>query len=70
MLRAMQVELPDGTQLELEQGATGLDAAAAIGPRLATAAAAVEVNGELRDLRLPLAATTSRWPCSATPRRT
>jgi threonyl-tRNA synthetase len=55
MLRAMQVELPDGTRLELEQGATGLDAATAIGPRLATAAAAVEVNGELRDLRLPLA---------------
>jgi threonyl-tRNA synthetase len=54
MLLAMHVELPDGTQLELEDGATGLDAAAAIGPRLASAAAGVVVNGELRDLRLPL----------------
>src|SRR3954467_14452587 len=50
----MHVTLPDGTQLELPDGASGLDAAAAIGPRLAKAAAAVEVDGELRDLRLPL----------------
>src|SRR4051794_5530913 len=50
----MHVRLPDGTQLELPDGASGLDAAAAIGPRLAKAAAAVEVDGELRDLRLPL----------------
>jgi threonyl-tRNA synthetase len=54
MLLAMHIELPDGTRLALADGATGLDAAAAIGPRLASAAAAVEVNGELRDLRLPL----------------
>src|SRR3954452_24907686 len=51
----MHVTLPDGTQLELPDGASGLDAAAAIGPRLAKSAAAVEVDGELRDLRLPLA---------------
>src|SRR4051795_13765516 len=50
----MHVTLPDGTRLELEDGASGLDAAQAIGPRLAKAAAAVEVDGELRDLRLPL----------------
>src|SRR5689334_20041655 len=50
----MHVTLPDGTQLELPEGASGLDAAAAIGPRLAKAAAAVTVDGELRDLRLPL----------------
>ncbi len=51
----MRITLPDDTALELPDGATGLDAAAAIGPRLAAATAAVKVNGELRDLRLPLA---------------
>jgi threonyl-tRNA synthetase len=50
----MQVMLPDGATLELPDGATGLDAARAIGPKLAAATAAVEVDGELRDLRLPL----------------
>jgi threonyl-tRNA synthetase len=51
----MRVELPDGTPLELADGASGLDAAAAIGPRLAKAAVAVGVGDEVRDLRLPLA---------------
>ncbi len=51
----MKVELPDGTPLDLADGASGLDAAAAIGPRLATAAVAVGVGDEVRDLRLPLA---------------
>jgi threonyl-tRNA synthetase len=51
---AMQVTLPDGNALELPEGATGLDAAAAVGPRLAKAAVAVQVDGEVRDLRLPL----------------
>jgi threonyl-tRNA synthetase len=51
---AMQVTLPDGNGLELPDGATGLDAAAAVGPRLAKAAVAVQVDGEVRDLRLPL----------------
>ncbi len=55
MLPSMHVKLPDGTAIELVDGATGLDAAQAIGPRLAQAAVAVEVGGELRDLRLPLA---------------
>ena len=50
----MQVTLPDGATLDLPDGATGLDAARAIGPKLAAATAAVEVDGELRDLRLPL----------------
>jgi threonyl-tRNA synthetase len=48
------VTLPDGTPLELERGATGADAAAAIGPGLAKAALAVKVDGELRDLSAPL----------------
>jgi threonyl-tRNA synthetase len=50
----MQYELPDGTRLTLPDGATGADAAAAIGPGLARAALAVKVDGELRDLSRPL----------------
>jgi threonyl-tRNA synthetase len=54
------VTLPDGASLELQNGATGADAAAAIGPGLARAALAVEVRvpgdgvGEVRDLARPL----------------
>jgi threonyl-tRNA synthetase len=48
------VTLPDGTPLELEDGATGLDAARAIGPRLAKAAVAAVVDGAQRDLWRPL----------------
>src|SRR6478736_664227 len=50
----MQVTLPDGNSLELPDGATGADAAAAIGPGLAKAALAIRVNGDLRDLARPL----------------
>jgi threonyl-tRNA synthetase len=50
----MHVTLPDGTILELADGATGADAAAAIGAGLARAALAVKVDGELRDLDRPL----------------
>ncbi len=53
--------LPDGKVLELPDGATGADAAAAIGPGLARAALAVEVSpsqttgrAEVRDLARPL----------------
>lgn len=48
------VLLPDGTPLQLADGATGHDAAAAIGPGLAKAALAVKVDGEIRDLARPL----------------
>ncbi|MFO7572579.1 MAG: threonine--tRNA ligase [Gaiellaceae bacterium] len=51
----MKVVLPDSSELELPDGATGLDAARAIGPRLAEQAVLVRVGGETRDLRLPLA---------------
>ena len=47
-------KLPDGKPLELPDGATGADAAAAIGPGLAKAALAIRVDGELRDLAAPL----------------
>ncbi len=50
----MTVTLPDGSRLELPEGATGHDAAAAIGPGLAKAAVAVRVGDEIRDLARPL----------------
>ena len=56
----MKVLLPDGNPLELPDGATGADAARAIGTGLARAALGIRVteNGsgpELRDLSAPLA---------------
>jgi threonyl-tRNA synthetase len=53
-MRTVNVTLPDGTDLELADGATGSDAAAAIGAGLARAAVAVRQNGEVRDLGRPL----------------
>src|SRR5215204_6013936 len=50
----MKVVLPDSSELELPAGATGLDAAAAIGPKLAEQAVLVRSNGNIQDLRAPL----------------
>ena len=50
----MNVTLPDGSALELPEGASALDAARAIGPRLAEQAVLARVDGEARDLRQPL----------------
>jgi threonyl-tRNA synthetase len=50
----LKVVLPDSTELELPDGATGLDAARAIGPKLAEQAVLVRSNGTAQDLRLPL----------------
>src|SRR5919112_89085 len=50
----MKVTLPDGSPLELPEGATGADAALAIGEGLARAALGVRQNGDLRDLDAPL----------------
>jgi threonyl-tRNA synthetase len=50
----MKVTLPDGNELQLPDGATGADAAAAIGPGLAKAALAVKANGATQDLARPL----------------
>jgi threonyl-tRNA synthetase len=57
---SLTVTLPDGTPLQLPAGASGADAAAAIGPGLARAALAVTVSQEdgapeVRDLARPLA---------------
>src|ERR1700736_2735723 len=60
MRRPMEYELPDGNKLDLPDGATGADAAAAIGPGLARAALAVKVDGELRDLARQLPASGGR----------
>ena len=51
----MKVVLPNDTELELPDGASGLEAARAIGPKLAEQAVLMRANGETRDLRLPLA---------------
>jgi threonyl-tRNA synthetase len=50
----MKVILPDASELELPEGATGLDAARAIGPKLAEQAVLIRQNGAVQDLRLPL----------------
>jgi threonyl-tRNA synthetase len=50
----VRVVLPDESELELPVGATGLDAARAIGPKLAEQAVLVRSNGHVQDLRLPL----------------
>ena len=52
----MDFKLPDGTLLTLNDGATGADAAAAIGPGLARAALAAKVDGTVLDLARPLPA--------------
>src|SRR3954454_5736397 len=64
----MRVILPDGSERELEDGATGADLAASVGPGLARAALAIRVldggpdkrdgsaydDGRIRDLAAPL----------------
>ena len=65
----MRVTLPDGSERELEDGASGADLAASIGPGLARAALAIRVldgdgaerrdgsaydEGRIRDLKAPL----------------
>src|SRR5438046_9993495 len=50
----MKVVLPDNSELELPAGATGLDAARSIGPKLAEQSVLVRSNGSVQDLRLPL----------------
>jgi len=61
--------LPNGDRLELDAGASGLDAARAIGEGLARAAIAIEVDGEIRDLaralpdgEVPIRIITERDP--------
>jgi len=46
----LRITLPDGSPLELADGASAADAAAAIGPRLAKAAIAARIDGQLVDV--------------------
>ncbi len=50
----ISVQLPDGSSRSLDPGASSADLALSIGPGLAKAAVAAVVNGEVRDLALPL----------------
>jgi threonyl-tRNA synthetase len=50
----VKVVLPDSTELELPDGTSGIEAARAIGPKLAEQAVLVRVDGTVRDVRLPL----------------
>src|SRR3954451_24536603 len=54
MSSSMHVVLPDNSELELPDGATGLDAARAIGKKLAEQAVLIRANGQAQDLRVPL----------------
>ncbi len=54
MSAKMNLQLPDGTILEVPDGTTGAEAAAAIGPGLARAAIAVKVDGQALDLATPI----------------
>ena len=50
----LNITLPDGSQRQLPDGATGYDVAASISEGLARNALAVTVNGDVRDLHRPL----------------
>jgi threonyl-tRNA synthetase len=56
MSSMITLTLPDGSSRELPTGSTTADLAASIGARLAKAALAGKVNGEVVDLNRPLAA--------------
>lgn len=51
---AVLLRYPDGSEVEHPDGVTGLEVAKSIGPRLAEAAVAVKLNGQLLDLDRPL----------------
>lgn len=50
----LDIELPDGSIVQHPEGVTGLQVAEAIGPRLAKAAVAIQLDGHLYDLSGPL----------------
>ena len=52
--RDLSLRLPDGSVRHYAAGTTGTDVAASIGKRLAADAVAIKVDGELRDLYLPI----------------
>ncbi|MFA5423202.1 MAG: threonine--tRNA ligase [Phycisphaerae bacterium] len=50
----VKVKLPDGSQMEVAPGTTAEQIAEKIGPRLAKAAVAAKINGQLADLSTPV----------------
>src|SRR6266536_6529944 len=50
----IHIKLPDGSEEPVPKGATALDVAKSISPRLADAAIAAKANGDLIDLTRPL----------------
>jgi len=54
LMSSIQVTLPDGSVQAAPSGSTPLDVARNISPRLADAAIAAKVNGQLYDLKRPL----------------
>jgi threonyl-tRNA synthetase len=54
MAENIHIKLPDGSEKEVPKGATALDVAKSISPRLADAAIAARTNGDLIDLTRPL----------------
>ena len=50
----IELEYPDGSRHTFPDGTTGFEVAQSIGPRLAAAAVAVELDGQLLDLHRPL----------------
>lgn len=53
-MSAVTLHLPDGSTRSFDEDVTGLQLAESIGPRLAKAALAVTVDGQERDLSVPL----------------
>ena len=50
----IKITFPDGNTREFEEGITGFQIAESISPRLAQDALAVEVNGIVKDINVPL----------------
>ena len=50
----VKIKLPDGSEMNLKDGANGYDVALSIGASLAKAALAVKVNDKLQDLSTPI----------------
>ncbi|RMF06305.1 MAG: threonine--tRNA ligase [Candidatus Neomarinimicrobiota bacterium] len=53
-MSTITLTLPDQSTLTVPRGTTALEVAESLGPRLAQAAVVAELNGQLRDLNLPL----------------
>ncbi len=55
----IDIRFPDGSVKQFRSGATGMEIAQGISPRLAKVALAVEVDGEIRDLARPITASAA-----------